>query len=428
MSSSAERTPGASAAAADAQPDPAVAPPGVFSSFAIPSYRNQWTADVLSAWAAEMETIILGWYVLEQTSSPFLVSLIAALRFGGTLVSPLVGAFADRMSRRSILLGLRCIYALLAGSLMLAGITGLLTLWYLFAVAALAGLIRPSEMILRQSLVADTVPRHLLTNAMGFSRTTMESARIAGALLGAGLLAALGIGLAYGAVTGFYVLSVFITRRITVPRATVPVVSSAPWSDMVAGFAYMRRTPEIMIVMYLAFLANLTAFPVTQGLLPIVAKDVFGFDEIGLGRMVAVTGAGALAGALAIAAMMRSARPERMMFTGLIVWHVLIVVFAQVDSPAAAFVLLALIGVCIGGSMIPMAVVLMSHADAAYRGRVMGVRMLAVYGLPIGLLASGAMIEWIGVSATLSLLGVAGLALVVASALWWRARPPAPIE
>ncbi|MDX1432624.1 MAG: MFS transporter [Gammaproteobacteria bacterium] len=393
---------------------------GMFSSFAIPSFRYQWSADVLSAWAAEMETIILAWYVLVETGSPFLVSLIAALRFGGTLVSPLVGVLADRMSRRTILLALRGIYAVLAGSLMIGGVVGVLPLWYLFTVAALAGLIRPSEMILRQSLIADTVPRHLLVNAMGFSRTTLESARIVGALLGAGLLASFGIGLAYAGVTAFYLVSIAVTRRIDVPPRTEPLVSGAPWPDLIAGFAYMRRTREIMVVMYLAFLANLTAFPVTQGLLPIVAKDVFGFDEIGLGRMVAITGAGALAGSLAIAALLRTSRPERMMFAGLITWHVLIIVFALVESPGAAFVLLALIGVCIGGSMIPMSVVLMSHTEAAYRGRVMGVRMLAVYGLPIGLLASGAMIESIGVAPTLLLLGVAGLGVVSMSALRWR--------
>ena len=46
--------------------------------------------------------------------------------------------------------------------------------------------------------------------------------------------------------------------------------------------------------------------------------------------------------------------------------------------------------------MVPMAVLLLRVADPAFRGRVMGVRMLAVYGLPLGLLLSGPLVEHAG--------------------------------
>ena len=46
--------------------------------------------------------------------------------------------------------------------------------------------------------------------------------------------------------------------------------------------------------------------------------------------------------------------------------------------------------------MIPMAVLLLRVADPAFRGRVMGVRMLAVYGMPLGLLLSGPLVEHAG--------------------------------
>jgi len=393
----------------------------VLASFAIPSYRSQWLSDVLSAWGAEMETIILGWYVLVETNSPFLVSLVAALRFGGTLVSPMVGVFADRVPRRTIFVAMRIAYALLAASLAVTGIAGVLPIWYVFVAAALAGLLRPSEMIIRQSLIADTVPRELLTNAMGFSRTTMESARIFGALAGAGLLSVLGIGFAYAGVSAVYVASIVFTVRIAPRARSAPPSPAAPWSDLLAGFSYMRRAPVILAVVFLAFMVNLTAFPLTQGLLPVIARDVFGFDENGLARMVATAAAGALAGSVLIAVLVRSARPERLMFAGLISWHALVLGFALTDSPVVAFVLLALIGVAMVAAMIPMAVLLMSHADAAFRGRVMGLRMLAVYGLPVGLLAAGAIIESLGVTTTLIAYAVLGtIPALVAASRWQR--------
>jgi hypothetical protein len=70
--------------------------------------------------------------------------------------------------------------------------------------------------------------------------------------------------------------------------------------------------------------------------------------------------------------------------------------------------------------MVPMAVILLKTADPAYRGRVMGVRMLAVYGLPLGMLLSGPLIEHIGFALTGSLYSLLGLGLAGLVAYCWR--------
>jgi predicted MFS family arabinose efflux permease len=289
-----------------------------------------------------------------------------------------------------------------------------------FTVAALGGLLRPSEMLVRQSLIADTVPRALLINALGFGRTTMEGARIVGPLIGAALFSALGIGPAYLCIALIYLASIVLSVRITVPARARDRIRARPWAELLDGIAYMRRAPAIVMCMLLAFLANLTAFPVTMGLLPVIARDMFASDENGLARMTAAVAAGALAGSILVAVAMRNAPPERVMLVGLAIWHALIAVLAVTDSPALAYPLLVLIGLSASGSMIPIAVVLMSQADADYRGRVMGVRMLAVYGLPLGLLAGGALFEWVGIAPTLLAYGGGGMLIVLLIAARWR--------
>ena len=64
---------------------------------------------------------------------------------------------------------------------------------------------------------------------------------------------------------------------------------------------------------------------------------------------------------------------------------------------------------------------LLTSAGERFRGRVMGVRMLAIYGVPIGLLAAGGLIERIGFAATASLYCGLGLVLTGSIALYWRA-------
>ena len=392
----------------------------MFACFAIPSYRFQWFADVFSAAGLEMGTVILAWYVLVTTDSPFLTALIAALRHGGSLIAPFAGVLADRMSRRSLLLALRVSYAALAASLAAAALLGALPLAWVFSVAALGGLLRPTEILVRQSLIADTVPRAMLTNALGFGRTTLEGARIVGPLIGAAVFSALGIGPAYLCIALTYLASILLSVRITVPARARDRIRARPWAELLDGIAYMRRAPAIVTCMLLAFLANLTAFPVTLGLLPVIARDVFASDENGLARMTAAVAAGALAGSILVAVAMRNAPPERVMLASLAIWHALIAVLALTGSPMLAYPLLVLIGLSASGSMIPIAVVLMSQSDADYRGRVMGVRMLAVYGLPLGLLAGGALFEWIGIAPTLLAYGGGGLLVVLLIGAQWR--------
>jgi hypothetical protein len=59
-------------------------------------------------------------------------------------------------------------------------------------------------------------------------------------------------------------------------------------------------------------------------------------------------------------------------------------------------------------------------AQDRFRGRVMGLRMLAVYGLPVGLVASGPLVAWFGFAATGLL--YAGLALACVAGIAWRWR------
>ncbi len=393
---------------------------GLLASFSIRSYRFQWSADLLSAWASEMETLILAWYVLIETDSAFLTSLIGALRFGGTLLSPAVGVLADRVARRSIMLGLRLAYLGIAAALAALGLSGALEPWHAIALAGLTGLARPPEFLVRQSLIADTVPVHLLTNALGFGRTTVDSARVVGALLGAALLASLGIGPAYVVVTAFYAASTLLTlgvSRYVAPRAGE---RTHPWQDLALGIAYIRSSAAILTLMWLAFLVNLTAFPLTQGLLPIVAREVYGLDEIGLGRLVASAALGGLTGSLLMAVALRAARPAPLMVGGMLAWYAAILVFAGLDSPAGAYAVLFAVGVANSIAMVAMSVVLMARTQAELRGRVMGVRMLAVYGLPIGLLVAGALSDRVGVITTVSVFGWAGVVLAGHAALRWR--------
>jgi predicted MFS family arabinose efflux permease len=390
-----------------------------FAAFKIRSFRFQWSADAMTTWGSEMETLILGWYILVATDSPFLVGLLGALRFSGTLTAPIVGVIADRMSRKVMLILLRTGAGLSALALLILAVTDLIQPWHVFAIASISGILRPADNVLRQSLIADTVPRNLLMNASGLARTTQDTARIVGALLGATLLSRLGLGWAYVGVTIFYSLSVLMGLGISTIRSSIPVKHVKPLTEMNQGLRYMVDSSVIQPIMFLAFLVNATAFPLTNGLLPVVARNVYQHDENGLALMVAVFAVGALVGSLLMASVVNSRRPERFMMITMVIWYVLLILFAQTDSNALGLPLLALIGASISFCMISMSVVLMTFTKFEMRGRVMGIRMLAVYGLPMGLVIGGWLIEQYGVPATITGYAIVGLIALVFAVLKW---------
>jgi predicted MFS family arabinose efflux permease len=389
----------------------------VLAAFRIRSFRFQWSADLLTSWAFEMETLILGWYVLVATDSVFLLTVFGALQFGGTLLSPYVGMLADRISRRRLLIALRIAYASCAWVLTALEVSGLLAPWHVFAVALVAGLLRPSDLVLRNALIADTVPQAQLPNAMGLSRMTMDSARIVGTLAGAGLFSTIGFGAAYVAVTAFYVMSVSLTRGVA-PGSTRR--AGGAWAELQLGLRYVLQTPAIAGLMCFAFLVNLTAFPFSHGMLPYVAKDIYGTDANGLAQLMAAYAVGALAGSLALAWSGRTAHATRIVIAGIYAWYLLLLLFAVTESKTIGLAVLAAIGLVQSLSMISMSVALLLLTSIDFRGRVMGLRMLAVYGLPLGLLAGGALVERIGFTPQALLYALVGLALTTLITLRWR--------
>jgi Na+/melibiose symporter-like transporter len=367
-----------------------------------------------------METLILSWYVLIETDSALWLAMVGALRFGGTLISPMVGVMADRISRRQAMVWMRCVLSVLALAIVVGDSAGLMGPVFVLVIAGLSGLLRPAEHLIRSALIADTVPDTLLSNAVGFSRTTSDSARIFGSLAGAGLLATIGLGMAYSVITAMYISAVLLTLGIAKQRPAVHTAPCAPWSELKSGFAYVRSERVIMVTLFLALLANLTAFPLTHGLLPVFARDVYGLDEVGLASMLALTATGALAGSLLVAVLMRSRAAEPFMIWGLVVWHLLVILFVLLPPSTFGWVVLAGVGVASSAAMTTMAVSLLYHTAPAFRGRIMGVRMLAVYGLPVGLLLAGVLIEQFGVVATLATYGTVGLVPSIWVAVRWK--------
>jgi len=368
-----------------------------------------------------MEVLILGWYVLTATGSVQSLVVFGSLAWLGTLFSPFFGALGDRVGFRTLLCATRAGYAGLAA--ILAGLTlaGRLEPWHVFTIAALAGVMRPSDMMLRNVLVAQAMRPEMLMGALGISRTTGDTARIAGALAGTGTVALVGMGPAYVAVTALY-LGAFVLSLgvIGIPGHKRSVSLAHTLANLRDAVRYVSKMPDQLGAFGIAFLVNLLAYPFFLGLLPYVARDVYAIGQAGLGYLAAAFASGALVGSLMVSASRLALAAGRVMLVSASVWFVAILLFGQTQHLATGLGLLFAVGLAQSFCMTPLAAVMLRSASAEMRGRVMGIRMLAVWGLPAGLLVAGPLIAHIGYAATTVLYGGLGLLLTIAVGWHWR--------
>ena len=404
----------------------ATARASAFAPFGVRSFRFQWPADLATSWAFEMETIILGWYVLVETRSVLMLTLFASLQHIGTLLSPMAGVMGDRVGQRTVLASMRAIYACIASALMLAAYADMLTPNIVLCAAGLMGLVRPSDVGMRTALVGATMPAHLLMGAMSIQRTTQDTAKIFGALSGAGLVAMLGIGPGYTVVAALYLISVILTLKGRGPRNPRPAAAAgtriSPWGDLRAGLAYVWNSPLLLAAMTFAFLLNWSAFPMMNGLMPVMAKNIYQTDQTGLGYLVASGASGALLGAAIMSRFGHSVRPARMVVLYSAGWFLGLLAFVHTGTPSAGIPCLIFAGLMQGMSQIAMATMLLRNTEQQFRGRVMGIRMMAIYGNVPGLMLAGWLIPRIGYPLTATVYCVCALALIAAVAARWHAH------
>lgn len=415
------------------RPDwPALAP------FRNRGFRYQWPADLCTAWALEMETIILAWYVLVESGSVVQLTVFGALLYVGTLLSPVLGTLGDRWGLRQVLGAMRMSYALLAGVILALAIAGALNPSSVLVVAFVVGLIKPSDIGLRTALAGATVPAVQLVAATAISRTTQDSARIGGALAGAGFMASVGMISAYLAIVGLYLAGAVLTLRsggAGVPglRTTAvnggapadtqglrPRLPSSPWRDLLDGMQHVWHTPRLRAVMILAALVNLCAFPLSGGLMPYIARDVFGLDQQGLGWLVASYATGALLGSVGMSTFGARLPPARTMLIACTAWYLCLMALALPMDASVAMAVYLVAGVNQSIGMIAVFIILLRTSDERLRGRVMGVRMLAIYTLPIGLLIAGPLIAAFGFRGLVLWYVGFGLAMIAVIAWVWR--------
>ena len=223
-----------------------------------------------------MEIVVLGWLILAQTDSPFLVGAISAARMSLNIFALLAGVVADRVPRNRILASVEFLMAGLGTAMLVLIFSGALMTWHIFLITTAAGMVLMFQMPSEQSLVADTLPVDRIGNGAALNTLGRNLAMLIAPLVGGVLFKGFGPQGAFTAIASLYFLSGLFALNI---RSTGRVTRSDQESiirAVIGGLKYVKGRQVLWGTLVLALIIESSGWTFHTTLMPVFAKNVLG--------------------------------------------------------------------------------------------------------------------------------------------------------
>ena len=389
-----------------------------FASLSVRNYRWWASGAFVSNIGTWMGRVAQDWLVLTVLTdhSSTALGLVTGLQFlPFLLLAPFAGAFVDRRNKRRILLVTQTLLAVTSLLLGLLVVSGHVTLFEVYALALIQGIVTAVDNPARQTFVSEVVPKSVLANAVSLNSASFNAGRLIGPGVAGVLIAAIGTGPVLLVNTASFVF--VLVALLGLDRSQLhPSGPPRGRGSVREGLGYVRRRPDLLLVMFLIFVLGTFGmnFQITMALM---ATTVFhkGAGEYGLlGSVMAI---GSLSGALLSA---RRNAPRMKVLLLAMTGFVIAAAAAAVAPTYAVFaVLLVPVGLASLTAMTSANTLVQTRVDPDMRGRVMALYM-AIFagGTPFGAPLIGWIGEVFGARWTIAVGSVSvGIALVLV-AIW----------
>jgi MFS family permease len=379
------------------------------------NYRLYFFGQVVSISGTWMQTVAQAWFIVQNTHSPIAVGILAVCQFGPYAVFGLFGgAVADRLDQRRVLLGTQAAFMVLAALLAGLTLTGHATVWEVYAIAAMTGMVTVLDNPVRQAFTIQMVGRDELPNAVALNSSLFNASRIVGPAIAGGLIAIAGVGICFliNAVSYLAVLGALWLMRVDLLFPTNRELHPKNLlRGTIEGLKFSWQMPVIrsVLLMMLCFATMSINFNV---LLPVLtSRTLHGGPEV-FGIISALFGFGALVGALFSASLARASRHAMLIGGAMFAGSELLL--APLHVIWAAGIALVLTGFAFTLYASQTNATLQLAVTDQMRGRVLGVYGYVFIGTaPLGGLLAGWLAQVGGTELAFFVAGVAGAAATV---------------
>lgn len=389
---------------------------GTFSALQYRNYRLLWFGTIFMSSGTWIQQVTLGWLAYDMTGSPVQVAIVLGLRALPMLAAPIAGVIADKFDRRIVLLLDQSYMALLAVIFAAVLQFGVVQVWHLHAFSFLSGVGWALNNPLRQSLVANSVPRERLMNAVALNSMAFNSMRMVGPGIGGGMIALLGpeVNFLLQAVVYGLVVVLVLPFRAEYAEGREGRKEQSPFADLKEGLRYVMRQPMLRYAILLSVVPTLTMMAFIQTQMPVfVAEDLGDSEGALLGFMYVGMGVGGFIGAVLVARFHAVRHKGRLSLIGVAGAGLAVLALSQTDLWWVAWGILVVQQLFFIIVMTTNNTILQTVTPDYMRGRVMGIYMVDIGLQPFGGVIAGLIAASFGVSIAWLMGGSAGLVLVV---------------
>ena len=384
-------------------------------AFTYPSFVLFQLARFCIVLAAEMQSVAVGWQVYEITRRPLDLGLVGLAQFLPSILLFLwVGHAADRYDRRTLIVLSYSGYAICAGSFLYLTLRGVHTVYPIYVVLVLLGIVRAFAGPVGRALLPQLVPEKDFANAVAWASSIYQCAIVLGPSLG---------GIVYAASRGpaaVYTLSCLAATAAALSTFQIKVQSTARvpeplnWKTTLAGLHYIWRQKMILGSISLDLFAVLLGGAVA--LLPVYAREILAIGPWGLGILRSAPAAGAACMAIFIAHKPLGRRAGSTMLWCVAGFGVATILFGISRSLVLSLLALFLVGATDMVSVIVRQMLIQVGTPDEMRGRVNAVDMIFIGASnELGQFESGLTAQWFGAVPAVVL---GGLGTLVVTGLW----------
>ena len=339
-------------------------------------FRLLLTGRFLTAFGNEMLSFAIGWELWLRTHEAFALGMVGLVQVIPVMLLSLpAGHIADQYNRKRIVLISELFLAVcVLGLGWLSYTEGPLVLIYTLLLGI--GIARALNDPASSTLLPETVPPQLFSNAATWSTSTWHIASIAGPAL-AGLL----IGF-LNSVTFIYVFDalaaiIFCILLVMIKGRHLALAEKSPtWKSLTEGFRFMRNTKVILAAITLDMFAVL--FGGAVALLPIYATDILQVGAQGLGILRAAPSVGALLMAFLLAHLPPMQNAGKTLLLAVTGFGLATIVFGLSTSFILSVVMLVLLGAMDNISVVIRGTLLLTQTPDAMRGRISAVNSIFI--------------------------------------------------
>lgn len=381
--------------------------PSMFRALKSRNYRLFWFGQMVSLMGTWMEQTAMSWLLYKLTNSALLLGVIAFLgQAPGFFIAPFAGTLADRFNRRNILLTTQSLAMLQAVIVTYLTLSGKVQVVHLMCLGVFLGIVVGVETPVRQSFVVDMLERpEDLSNAISLNSSIFNSARFIGPAIAGVAVAQVGEGWCFliNAVSYSAVILALLAMRLK-PKI-LPAPEGGYLKSIREGFVYAYQFEPIRLILMMVATLSLVALPYTV-IMPVYARTVLHGGPETLGYLLGTAGAGALLGALWLAARKNALGLSRLIPVAILIFGTGLIGFGLSRIVWLSYILLFITGFGMITQLASCNIILQTLADDDKRGRVMSLYTMSFLGVaPFGSLMIGWLANHIGVSWTLCIGG-----------------------